>query len=228
MTTVVLVRHGETDWNRDMRVQGWAASPLNDRGRAQARDVGRALADDYDVDRLVASDLRRTRETTAHLRSAASFPDPEFSHDWRERCFGAFQGLTDEQVFHEFPEHDASLGMVGLESTPERGESLLDVHERVTTAWEGIVETADPDETVLVVTHGGPIYLVLAAVRGRSLPDALADYHQHNCAINEFVYDHEVGAAEVVRENDVGCREQASRTTQEAGRTAGGQPSSDG
>ncbi len=204
MTTVVVLRHGETAWNREGRIQGWAASPLNDRGRQQARAAGRHLAGDYDIDRIVASDLRRTRETTAHLRSVDSFPEPEFTRGWRERSFGAFQGLGYEQVFGEFPEHRASVGMVGLENTPNGGESLLEARERVLVAWEDLLTTAGADETVLVVTHGGPLYVLLAHLRGMELPAALTSFSQANCAVNELEHDHETGETEVLRENETG------------------------
>jgi len=202
MTTVVLLRHGETDWNRTRRIQGWAASPLNDRGREQARAAGRYLADTYSLDRVVASDLRRTRETTAHLRSVGTFPEPEFTKGWRERSFGAHEGLSYERVFGEFPEHNASEGMIGLDSTPQRGESLLDARERVMTAWDDLLAAAGPDDEVLVVTHGGPIYVLLAAVRGVDLPTALGEFEQDNCAINELRHDPDTGATEIRREND--------------------------
>jgi probable phosphoglycerate mutase len=206
MTTVLLLRHGETDWNRNRRVQGWAASPLNDLGREQARAAGRYLAETHDLDRIVASDLRRTRETVAQLRSVDAFPEPEFTRGWRERAFGVFQGLSYDYVFGQFPEHNASVGMMGLESTPEGGESLLEARERVVAAWDDVLATADPDDEVLVVTHGGPIYVLLAAIRGIDLPTALAEFHQDNCAVNELRYDTETGETEIHRENYCGYR----------------------
>mgnify|MGYP006277850767 FL=1 len=207
MTTVVVVRHGETEWNREGRIQGWAASPLNDRGRDQARAVGRHLADTYDLDRIVASDLRRTRETTAMAREGGEFPEPEFTKGWRERSFGEFQGLTYEQVFGEFPEHRGSIGMLGLESCPAGGESLLGARERVLVAWDDLLERAGPDEEVLVVTHGGPIYVLLAHVRGTDLPTAITTLSQRNCAVNELRYDHGTGETDVVRENETEYRD---------------------
>jgi probable phosphoglycerate mutase len=207
MTTVLLLRHGQTEWNRTSRVQGWAASPLNDRGREQASAAGRHLAATRDVDRLVASDLRRTRETTALVRQQGAFPEPEFTRGWRERSFGNLQGLTYQQVFVDFPEHNAANGVMALESTPPRGESMLDAHERVLDAWADLLAESDPDDTVLVVTHGGPIYVLLAHVRGLDLPAALTNFHQHNCALNEFHHDHGTGTTEIVTENDVSYRD---------------------
>jgi probable phosphoglycerate mutase len=117
-----------------------------------------------------------------------------------------FQGLTYEQVFGEFPEHNAGEGMVGLESTPERGESILDARERVLAAWDDVVTAAGPDDTILVVTHGGPIYVLLAHLKGVDLPTALADFDQDNCALNEIRYDGSTGDTEICRENDTSYR----------------------
>ncbi|MFB6206518.1 MAG: histidine phosphatase family protein [Haloglomus sp.] len=207
MTTVVLLRHGQTEWNRTRRIQGWAASPLNDRGREQARVAGQHIAETYDCDRVVASDLRRTRETTALVRQQGDFPEPAFTRGWRERSFGDLQGLTYGQVFGDFPEHNAANGVMALESAPPRGESMLEARERVLDAWSRLLVDGDPDDTVLVVTHGGPIYVLLAHLRERDLPSALTDFHQHNCACNELRYDHERETTDVVRENDVSYRD---------------------
>lgn len=212
MTTVLLLRHGETDWNRNRRVQGWAATGLNARGREQARAAGRWLAGTYELDRIVASDLRRTRETAATLRDAAAdpLPEPEFVTDWRERSFGVFQGLTYEEVFAEFPEHNASEGLVGVEATPDGGESLLDLRERVLDGWETLLADHDDGDTVLVVTHGGPIYVLLAHLRNVDLPTALGELSQDNCAVNELRHDRATGDTTVHTENDTSYRDDES------------------
>lgn len=206
MRRVLVVRHGETDWNLHGRMQGWAPVPLNDTGREQADAVGRYLAREYDVDRVVASDLERTRETaervTAHV-------DSSVSHDsgWRERHVGVYQGLDYEDVIERFPAF--ALGETGIEAadrTPESGESLLDVRERVVEAWRSLLdggpeaEPADEGwETALVVTHGGPIYLLLGHLKGMDVRRSLREHSQSNCAVNELHVDGD--DAEVVREN---------------------------
>jgi len=204
MTTVLLLRHGQTEWNRTGRLQGWVASPLNDRGRAQARAAGRHLAN---VDRLAASDLRRTRETTACLRDEGDFPEPEFTRGWRERSFGDLQGLRYDQVFGAFPEHDAANGVLALQATPPRGESMVEAHERVLAAWERLLETSAPDDTVLVVTHGGPIYGLLAHARGQDLSTGLTSFHHDNCGLTELDHDHETGETEIRRTSDTSYRD---------------------
>src|SRR5699024_3254749 len=158
MTTVIALRHGETDWNAERRLQGWAPTPLNDRGREQAESAGIHLAATYDFDRILASDLRRTHETATLVREAGIEPDPILDRAWRERDFGVYQGLTYETMSDEYPEFSAERsGQSALAETPERGESLIDLRERIVDAFERLTDDAI-DETVLVVTHGGPLY----------------------------------------------------------------------
>lgn len=231
MGTLVLLRHGETDWNRDRLVQGWAPVALNERGREQARTAGTHLTNAYDVDSTVSSDLRRTRETAALVGESVPL-DPVFSRDWRERGFGVFQGLGYESVFGEHPEYDVASGNAdALSARPENGESLLDLRERVLRGWESVLdrmgagESADgtatdgdgargdgmgDDRTVLVVTHGGPIYVLLAQLEGIDLPTMFAREHQSNCAINEIEVDLSAPVdpeVEIVRRNDTSYRE---------------------
>ena len=201
---IVLLRHGETAWNDEGRMQGWAPVPLNETGREQATAAGRYLAAEYEFDAVYASDLERTRETTE--RVAAELPATDIAYDpaFRERDIGIYQGLSYETVFAEYPRF--ALGDAAAEAaaaTPESGESLLDMHERVTTGIDRVA-SADHD-TVLVVTHGGPIHFLLGHVRGLDTRDAFLDHSMANCGVT--VLDRSGAAAgtaapvEVVREN---------------------------
>lgn len=204
MPTVLLLRHGETDWNVERRIQGWGPIPLNRAGREQADRAGRHLASAHDVDRLVTSDLRRTHETAEIVGEHVDLaPDPDRA--WRERDFGVYQGLRYEDAFDRHPEFDATQGIVALDATPERGESMRDMYERVVGGWEALVAGADAEETVVVVTHGGPIYVVLGHVRGRDVLAAVAEGSQSNCALNELRVDG-TGETTVVTENDTDYR----------------------
>ena len=204
MTTVIALRHGETDWNADRRVQGWAPTPLNERGREQAKSAGRHLATTDDFDRVIASDLRRTRETAELVCEAGVEPDPTLDRAWRERDFGVYQGLAYETMFEEYPEFSAHrAGESALAETPERGESLLDLRERIVDAFERLVGDT-VDETLLVVTHGGPLYALLSHVTERNYLDFITGESQDNCAVNELRAD-DSGFA-VVRENDTSYR----------------------
>lgn len=203
--TVLLARHGETAWNAARRVQGWAPVPLSERGREQATRLGHHLAETYAIDRFVASDLRRTRETAAIIHEAGVDAEPVFDRAWRERDFGVYQGLSYEALFESYPEFAATeSGRRALEAVPERGESLLDCRERVLAAFDRLVTDAG-DETVLIVTHGGPLYALLGHVEGIDYVESIVGPSQQNCAVNELRGDSDDGFA-IVRENDTSYR----------------------
>jgi probable phosphoglycerate mutase len=187
--TAVLVRHGETAWNREGRVQGWAPTSLTDRGREQARTLGAHLASAYDVDRAVASDLRRARETAVLLHETGVDPAPTYSQRWRERDFGIYQGLTEAGLFETHPEFRATGGTMATRARPPGGERLLDLRERVLMCWTALLADATPGETVLVVTHGGPIYVLLAHLKGMDLPASFVEHSHDNCALTEVRVD---------------------------------------
>jgi probable phosphoglycerate mutase len=201
MTRVVAVRHGETDWNRNGRMQGWAPTQLNETGREQAEAAGRWLADEYDVDTVYASDLDRTEET-AELILEAFDADFDVTHEphWRERDIGVYQGFEYHEVQDRFPKF--SLGEAAYEASmavPEGGESLRGLADRVTERLDQVV--ADHEgETVLVVTHGGPLHVMLGYAKDLPLHEGLKRHHQDNCGVNELVA--EDGGLRVARENE--------------------------
>jgi probable phosphoglycerate mutase len=149
-TTILLARHGETDWNRDRRVQGHTDRPLTEAGRGQAR----ALAEELDgepLDAVYSSDLVRAHETArivAERRGLGVTVLPEL----REKHFGTWEGLTDVEVLERFPH--AQRGAWG------DGETSDQVRERVVGALRRIAET-HAGRRVLVVAHGGPLRAVL-------------------------------------------------------------------
>lgn len=188
---VVLVRHGETAWNREGRLQGWAPVPLNEKGREQARRLGAAVSEQYTVDRFVASDLCRTRETAAIIRESGVATEPRFDSGWRERDLGRYQGLTVADVRERFPALTVDAGHWWLQERPDGGESVIDTQDRVTSAWERLIngrgrDGRDGDKTLLVVTHGGPMKGIIAHVRGLDLMTVIHDVAVPNCAITEI------------------------------------------
>lgn len=142
MTTLLLARHGETDWNRELRIQGSSDIALNELGRDQARALAGELAA-VELDAIYTSDLVRARET-AEAVAAAHGLDVRVDPRLRERSFGSWEGLTREDIA-EFPEgsrHD--------------GESDDEVRARVLAAIEDIA-AEHPGRQVLVVSHGGAL-----------------------------------------------------------------------
>ena len=150
MTSIILARHGETDWNLERRVQGHTDRPLNETGRGQAVKLARELAGEP-LDAVYASDLQRARETArivAEPRGLTVTLLPAL----REKHFGTWEGLTDTEVLERFP--SARRGSWG------DGETSDDVAGRVLAALHAIARE-QPGGRVLVVTHGGPLRAVL-------------------------------------------------------------------
>jgi probable phosphoglycerate mutase len=198
MATVLLARHGETTWNRSGRVQGWAPTPLTERGHDQAAALGAALASTADVDRLVSSDLRRAVETARHVARATGV-DPETDAGWRERDFGCMQGLSVTDLFGGHPEYAlGESGIAAATARPDSGETVIETRDRVLAAWGRLHADLPADETVVVVAHGGPIRLLLGSIRGYDIVASVLEIEQDNCAINEIV----ASEPRVVRQND--------------------------
>lgn len=203
MGTVILARHGETPWNVEGRAQGWAPTDLTERGRRQAEQLADHLADAYDVDRIVASDIRRTTETARILGDVLDV-GTEYDEAWREQDLGTLQGFLAETLEREFPEYAvAEAGQTSSKRTPESGESFESMCERVLDAWESVLRDAD-DRTTLVVAHGGSIRIVLGEVMNLSVEEGVEHLDQDNCAVN--VVQVEDDGATVDVENDTGYR----------------------
>jgi broad specificity phosphatase PhoE len=161
VTTILLARHGESDWNHAMRWQGHADRPLTDRGRAQARELADRLADTA-LDAVYSSDLQRARET-AEIVADAHGLEVTALRDLREVDVGSWSGLTRSDAEQRFPEAYARW-LVGGEGWDD-GETYEQLSERVIRAIASIA-AAHPDERVLVVAHGGTIRTVHAAALG--------------------------------------------------------------
>ncbi len=151
MTQLILIRHGETLWNRERRMQGQQDSPLSDTGVFQAGRLGQRLADmPFSV--LYSSDLGRAHETA---RSVAGVTGHEIALDTRlrERNFGVFEGLTTEEIEARFPaEYDCFRSRNPAYVIPG-GESAQQFRERCLEVLEDIADR-HAGETVVVVTHG--------------------------------------------------------------------------
>ncbi|MSO95900.1 MAG: histidine phosphatase family protein [Thermoleophilia bacterium] len=151
MTEILLVRHGETDWNLERRVQGQTDIPLNATGIAQAHALADALAGE-DLVAVVTSDLTRARDTAA-IVAAQQRLTVFIDAGLREKDFGSWEGLTDTEISSRFPE--------AIEGNWGDGETSEAVATRAIAAVERI-RTLHPTGPVLVVSHGGPLRAVLA------------------------------------------------------------------
>ena len=157
MTTILLARHGETDWNRDNRFQGHADPPLNDTGRAQAAELARALADES-LDAVYSSPLRRAFET-AEIAAAPHGLSPLPLDALREVDVGSWQGLTRSEIEERFPDQFARW--LDYRQGWEDGESYEEMGRRVIAALLKLA-AGHAGECILAVTHGGPVRAVYA------------------------------------------------------------------
>ena len=152
MTRLLLVRHGETDWNADGRLQGQTDRPLNDYGRRQARQLADELAAE-DLAAIYASDLARARETAEIVGLRLELP-VTLDADLREKDWGTWEGLT----------------AVERDRVEFVGESTEEHQERILRALQRIAERHPDGGRVLVVTHGGSMRRVQTAALGMALP----------------------------------------------------------
>ncbi len=149
-TTILLVRHGETDWNRERRVQGHTDVPLNEAGRDQARVLAGELANEpFTV--VYSSDLARAFETATILAQPRSLTVTALA-TLREKNFGTWEGLTDTEVLSRYPDAHTT-GWGDGETTEEMAARMLGAVREI--------GAGNPGGTVLVVTHGGPMRAVL-------------------------------------------------------------------
>ena len=181
VTTLLLVRHGETDWNRDGRWQGHSDTHLNDAGREQARRVAAELGD---VDVIYSSDLARARET-ADIIAAAAHREVRPDARLRERSFGAWEGLTAPEIEERFAE-DLASWRLGDGAGAEDAEPFDVFAARVGSFVDDAV-TRHPGQTVLVVAHGGTIRVIHALASGL---DYVQDHAKipgvANCAVARY------------------------------------------
>lgn len=184
VTRVIAIRHGETAWNVDTRIQGHLDIPLNDTGRWQARRMAAALAD-AGIDAIYASDLSRAHATAQALAEATGRA-VRADTGLRERCFGEFEGRTFAEIEAQFPEQALRWRRRDPEFGPPGGETLQGFFDRI-VAVASRLAAAHPGETVALVAHGG---VMDCLYRAASRVDLLAarTWQLGNASINRLLY----------------------------------------
>ena len=185
-TRLIVVRHGETAWNVDTRIQGHLDIPLNATGLWQARQLGDALAGEA-ISAIYTSDLlraRRTAQAVADATGAALVDEPGL----RERAFGSFQGRTFAEVEAEHPEQARRWRQRDPDYAPQGGESLRVLRERVVDTTHRLA-ARHPGELVLLVTHGGVLDVLYRAATRQDI-QAPRTWQLGNAAINRLLWTH--------------------------------------
>ncbi|MBB5392612.1 MULTISPECIES: histidine phosphatase family protein [unclassified Herbaspirillum] len=156
MTEILLIRHGETDWNVDKRLQGHIDIPLNEAGRRQVLALGEVLADEG-IDAVFASDLQRARATAQAVADVAGLP-VAIDAGLRERCYGAFEGLRHADIEEKYPEAyrvwKAREPDARYPAGEREAETMREFYQRSVNAVRRIVADGKYRK-VAIVTHGG-------------------------------------------------------------------------
>ena len=182
---LLLIRHGETEWNREGRIQGYYAdSPLTENGEAQARLLARRLARESLL-AVHSSDAGRARQTAAPVAAALGH---EIVYDaaLRERNYGGFEGMTYAELEREHPDAYRKFRSRDPGYAPPGGESGAQFRDRIVAALERIARAAG-GERAAVITHGGVLGVAYRHAVGAA-PDSGRDYTLHNASINRIVY----------------------------------------
>ncbi len=166
MTELILLRHGETDWNRELRFQGHVDVSLNAIGLEQARRLAARLAGES-AHHLYASDLLRARQTAQPVALQLGLP-PVSDAALREQSFGRVDGMRVDEIQAQHPQawegwlrFDEDYGMPGGETTRQFHARVMDAVQRIVAAHRG--------RTLVVVTHGGVLDMIYRTARSLGL-----------------------------------------------------------
>ena len=184
LTRIVAVRHGETVWNAEMRMQGQLDTMLSARGRWQAGQVAAALAAEG-LDAIVASDLARAFDTASSIGEAAGV-DVAIDVGLRERSFGVFEGYTYAEIDARWPDESARWRRHEPDFGPEEGETFRDFSARSVAAATRIA-ARHAGQSIAIVTHGGVLDCLYRAACNIPL-DAPRSWALGNASINRLLY----------------------------------------
>ncbi len=158
---LILVRHGETCWNKDLKFQGNRDISLNETGFEQANRVSDYLASE-DIDSIYSSDLKRALNTAERIADPHDL-EVKADRELREMNFGEWEGLTYQEIEKEYPDIIAEWFRDPTAISPPGGEKLPDFQNRVVDAFEEILNGFSGSK-ILVVSHGGAIRVYLASL----------------------------------------------------------------
>ncbi len=185
-TRLLAIRHGETAWNVDTRIQGHLDIPLNETGLQQARWLAQALAERDEVHAIYASDLARAQVTAQTIAQAMGLT-VSVHPGLRERAFGDFQGRTFAEIEAELPQEALHWRHRSPEWTPPgAGESLLALRERVLATVEALA-SRHLGEQIVLVAHGGVMDVLYRAATRLDL-QAPRTWSLPNTAVNRLLW----------------------------------------
>jgi probable phosphoglycerate mutase len=188
-TNIILIRHGETAWNTERRLQGHIDIALNPEGLRQAAALAAALAGEA-LDALVASDLQRALQTAGAVGAARGQPvqvDPAL----RERCFGGFEGLLYAEIEQRFPLQFAAWQARDVDAPMPDGARSAETFRQFYARSVGAIlgwAASHPGQTIALVAHGGVLECAYRAALGLPL-ETPRTFPVLNASINRFTVD---------------------------------------
>jgi len=184
MIKLLMARHGLTDWNKDNRFQGQADIPLNQTGVLQAQALGQMLSTEL-LDRIYVSTLARAGETARAI--SAFHPCPVMVEPrLREICWGKWEGLTYDEIQRDYPEYLRTWETRDPEASSPGGESITQLANRLQPFLTDLAQEAD-GKTVLVVSHGGVMQVMLCLLLGIS-PGLYWQFRISQASLSEVMY----------------------------------------
>ena len=201
MTEILLIRHGETDWNAEKRLQGHLDIGLNAEGLRQARALGRALLHES-LDAIYASDLQRAKQTAQAIATPRGMT-VQIDLALRERCYGAFEGLRHAEISERYPQEFAAWRAREMDARYPDGknvaETLREFSTRVLNAITGIALNSS-HKKIVIVTHGGVLECIYREVKGIGYGSP-RDFDVLNASINRLVWNRD--CLQVIQWSDV-------------------------
>ena len=184
-TEIILIRHGETEWNSQFRMQGHSNSPLSEVGRVQIQALGEWMKN-MPFDHIYSSDSLRARQT-AEAITQYSGDVLQFDQRIREKNLGVFEGLTSIEARERYPEVYRLFKNGGANYVIDEGESTQQVLDRALKFIEEI-SLRHPEQRVVMVTHGGVVRVLMKHTLGLSI-DAPTSFMIKNTGIFRLVWN---------------------------------------
>lgn len=177
-----IIRHGQTNWNKEGRIQGKTDIELNEKGIEQAKEA-RKILENYPIDMIVASPLKRARKTAEIINEAKNVPII-FKEELEERGFGDFEGKIRKEIHDEILDSEI-LANYGLNKEYKGVETIRSLCNRV---WKLIDELKEDyaEKNILFVTHGGVTRAINGYFNGPNEEGILKDLNLNNCEIRTF------------------------------------------
>jgi 2,3-bisphosphoglycerate-dependent phosphoglycerate mutase len=170
MSLLILIRHGESEWNAENRFTGWVDSPLSEKGRQEAKKAGERLASEgIRVDRAFTATLVRAIDTGRIVLEELGQPDLEQEQSWElnERFYGALTGRDKKQTADEFGAEQVHIWRRSYDTAPPGGESLKDTANRTLPYFEReIIPATREHDVVLVSAHGNSLRSIVKELDG--------------------------------------------------------------